>query len=561
MIVVIHNQKEFVLQNYTDPYIQALLNYYATKIEILLKDFTDMASREKKMGKFAAHPDLIDKAAVILRHCLEQNESLMKLLFERMALDHKVAFQDFAIRIQTTLNTLLEDGTVKKPVEPAKKIEVEKRSSDSKPRRQSPSSSKTKEEIREEYASSDSDDDGRRAGDPTSKTPLTGEDAFSLQLKKFVEDKKNSKKGVELCFNCARLGHKPSECIYAKAPKTLLEQMRFLYKVWKDEGKPTYTDIVERYKKRRVVVQRKFDKNKVELNGRDRLTRQLRELVPDGRVRRTHLVLCKNCAHIGHLQNECRKPPAENYHVQEMRVLIDIFVKKYRLDDVIVANIRYEDLSRESSARSRDEPRRISRSTHENSPLPSASSLTSASILPPPLEPSRPQPNLVNKPTPRPQVPRNSSANFAPNLFHILNAPEKVFGISQSEPESHLPELTGKDRLSQQLKILAPNGRVSSRLLRLCEKCACVGHKKEDCTYPQAKLEEIQMMKHLINIYQEIYGQMILANDMYEASSEKANVSREGPAQLMPKNGPIELDGKDPFSVEVQKVMLREGRI
>ena len=78
MIVVIHNQKEFVLQNYTDPYIQALLNYYATKIEILLKDFTDMASREKKMGKFAAHPDLIDKAAVILRHCLEQNESLMK---------------------------------------------------------------------------------------------------------------------------------------------------------------------------------------------------------------------------------------------------------------------------------------------------------------------------------------------------------------------------------------------------------------------------------------------------------------------------------------------------
>lgn len=129
MIVVIHNQKEFVLQNYTDPYIQALLNYYATKIEILLKDFTDMASREKKMGKFAAHPDLIDKAAVILRHCLEQNESLMKLLFERMAMDHKVAFQDFAIRIQTTLNTLLEDGTVKKPVEPAKKIEVEKQSS------------------------------------------------------------------------------------------------------------------------------------------------------------------------------------------------------------------------------------------------------------------------------------------------------------------------------------------------------------------------------------------------------------------------------------------------
>jgi hypothetical protein len=128
---------------------------------------------------------------------------------------------------------------------------------------------------------------------------------------------------------------------------------------------------------------------------------------------------------------------------------------------------------------------------------------------------------LVNKPTPRPQVPRNSSANFAPNLFHILNAPEKVFGIPQSEPESHLPKLTGKDRLSQQLKILAPNGRVSSRLLRLCEKCACVGHKKEDCTYPQAKLEEIQMMKHLINIYQEIYGQMILANDMYEASSEK----------------------------------------
>lgn len=196
-----------------------------------------------------------------------------------------------------------------------------------------------------------------------------------------------------------------------------------------------------------------------------------------------------------------------------MRVLIDMFVKKYRLDDVIVADVRYEDLLRE--------PRRTSRSIHENSPLPSASSLTSASILPPPLEPSRPQPNLVNKPIPRPQVPRNSSANFAPNLFHILNAPEKVFGIPQSEPESHLPELTGKDRLSQQLKILAPNGRVSSRLLRLCEKCACVGHKKEDCTYPQAKLEEIQMMKHLINIYQEIYGQMILANDMYEASSEK----------------------------------------
>src|SRR4051812_17890829 len=102
-------------------------------------------------------------------------------------------------------------------------------------------------ESKVEYASSESDDDGRRDGDPTSKTPLTGEDAFSVQLKKFVEDKKNFKKGVELCFNCARLGHKPGECIYAKAPKALLEQMRFLYKIWKDQGKPSYTEIVERY--------------------------------------------------------------------------------------------------------------------------------------------------------------------------------------------------------------------------------------------------------------------------------------------------------------------------
>lgn len=69
-------------------------------------------------------------------------------------------------------------------------------------------------------------------------------------------------------------------------------------------------------------------------------------MVPGGRVRRSHLVLCKNCAYVGHVQDECRKAPADSYRVQEMQVLIDLFVRKYRLDDVIVADVRYDDLLR-----------------------------------------------------------------------------------------------------------------------------------------------------------------------------------------------------------------------
>lgn len=67
-------------------------------------------------------------------------------------------------------------------------------------------------------------------------------------------------------------------------------------------------------------------------------------------------------------------------------------------------------------------------------------------------------------------------------------------------------ELNGTDKLSMQLKLLAPNGYAGPEALKLCKNCAKIGHKQDNCMQPRAPREEVKHIEMLLNLHRKHYA-------------------------------------------------------
>lgn len=74
----------------------------------------------------------------------------------------------------------------------------------------------------------------------------------------------------------------------------------------------------------RMMVQR-------ELNGKDKLSMQLKILSPDGIAGPELLKLCKNCGKIAHRAEECMSTRAPREEVKHMEMLLNLHRKHYAI--------------------------------------------------------------------------------------------------------------------------------------------------------------------------------------------------------------------------------------
>lgn len=67
-----------------------------------------------------------------------------------------------------------------------------------------------------------------------------------------------------------------------------------------------------------------------------------------------------------------------------------------------------------------------------------------------------------------------------------------------------LTELNGNDPLSEQLRVLAPDGKIEANMLWLCKNCGKIAHKKDTCDAPEAPREFVKKMTLLCNLHRKL---------------------------------------------------------
>uniref|UniRef100_A0A914DMH5 CCHC-type domain-containing protein n=1 Tax=Acrobeloides nanus TaxID=290746 RepID=A0A914DMH5_9BILA len=260
------------------------------------------------------------------------------------------------------------------------------------------------------------------------------------------------------CTNCAQIGHKSNTCnapIYARANEEDITLMKELLKLYEEKlyikqlrSKAFETSESSSSSSSRshspahvekVSIKKKKSPRKMPhaLNGNNPLCEQLKKLAPNGKVKRSHLVLCMNCAKIGHLSSSCDAP--ENFLDKQLEVKL-----------------------KEMTSLIRNYVSRI-----KNGELPSFYS--------------------------------DDENTYVDDEFIEIS--------SESDDMTNLFEVMGpldEDPFEAQLKELAPHGNITEKHLKLCVKCAKIGHLEENCPmkskiwFTHASREKIEKMQKLI---------------------------------------------------------------